>query len=91
MSDWSQSQSVRDHGKFLGNKRNEYEAGNQRYLPCNDIDFSVGHGQSDGERAQVSNFDCYVRDVFQHIDQVTAINSGIPVFMFGHSMVRKCS
>ncbi|KAL9959395.1 hypothetical protein ACROYT_G032717 [Oculina patagonica] len=46
----------------------------------------VGHGRSDGERVQVSNFDCYVRDVFQHIDQVTAINSGIPVFMLGHSM-----
>ena len=35
----------------------------------------------------MSEFDCYVRDVFQHIDQVTAVNSGIPVFMLGHSMV----
>ncbi|KAJ7377883.1 hypothetical protein OS493_025777 [Desmophyllum pertusum] len=57
---------------------------NQGYLAFSQD--HVGHGHSDGERAQVSNFDCYVRDVFQHIDQVTAINSGIPVFMFGHSM-----
>ena len=55
------------------------------------IDFSVGHGRSDGERAQVSNFSCYVMDVFKHIDQVTAVHSGIPVFMFGHSMVGRCT
>lgn len=35
----------------------------------------------------MSHFDVYLRDVFQHIDQVTADNAGIPVFMFGHSMV----
>ena len=29
----------------------------------------------------------YVRDVFKHIDQVTADNTGIPIFMFGLSMV----
>lgn len=46
----------------------------------------VGHGHSDGERVQVSDFDLYLRDVFQHIDQVTADNAGIPIFMFGHSM-----
>ncbi|KAL9959396.1 hypothetical protein ACROYT_G032718 [Oculina patagonica] len=46
----------------------------------------VGHGRSEGERVQVSDAGCYVRDVFQHIDQVTAINTGIPVFIFGHSM-----
>lgn len=54
------------------------------------IFFSVGHGHSDGERVQVSDFDLYLRDVFQHIDQVTADNAGIPIFMFGHSMV-SCS
>lgn len=46
----------------------------------------IGHGHSDGERVQISNFNCYIRDVFQHIDQVTATHSGIPVFIFGHSM-----
>lgn len=49
--------------------------------------FSVGHGHSDGERVQVSDFDLYLRDVFQHIDQVSADNAGVPIFMFGHSMV----
>lgn len=46
----------------------------------------VGHGQSEGERVQISDFSFYVRDVFKHIDQVTADNTGIPIFMFGHSM-----
>ena len=49
--------------------------------------YLVGHGQSEGERAQISDFSCYVRDVFKHIDQVTADNTGIPIFMFGHSIV----
>ena len=38
-------------------------------------------------RAQISDFSCYVRDVFKHIEQVTADNTGIPIFMFGHTMV----
>lgn len=46
----------------------------------------VGHGNSHGERAQISNFDIYVRDVFHHVDKVTANNSGLPIFLFGHSM-----
>ncbi|XP_073229702.1 monoglyceride lipase-like [Porites lutea] len=46
----------------------------------------VGHGQSEGQRVQISDFSIYVRDVFKHIDQVTADNTGIPIFMFGHSM-----
>ena len=49
--------------------------------------FSVGHGRSEGERAQIQDFSHYVRDVFTHIDQVAAENTGIPIFMFGHSMV----
>ena len=32
-------------------------------------------------------FPVYVRDVFKHIDQVTADNTCIPIFMFGHSVV----
>ena len=28
-----------------------------------------------------------VRDVFKHIDQVSTDNTGIPIFLFGHSMV----
>ena len=47
----------------------------------------VGHGRSEGERAQIFTFDIYVRDVFQHIDQMSAKFSGMPVFLFGHSMV----
>lgn len=46
----------------------------------------VGHGKSEGERAQVKDFAHYTRDVFKHIDQVTADNTGIPIFIFGHSM-----
>ena len=35
----------------------------------------------------MSDFSFYVRDVFKHIDQVSADNTGIPIFLFGHSMV----
>ncbi|XP_015771963.1 PREDICTED: monoglyceride lipase-like [Acropora digitifera] len=46
----------------------------------------IGHGRSEGERVQIQDFSYYVRDVFTHIDQVAAENTGIPIFMFGHSM-----
>ena len=35
----------------------------------------------------MDDFSHYVRDVFKHIDQVAADNTGIPIFMFGYSMV----
>ena len=50
---------------------------------------SVGHGNSEGERVQIRSFDIYVRDVFHHVDKVTASNAGLPIFLFGHSMVSK--
>ncbi|KAK2571458.1 Monoglyceride lipase [Acropora cervicornis] len=59
-----------DHSKYL-------------ILPVKAI---LGHGRSEGERAQIQDFSYYVRDVFTHIDQVAAENTGIPIFMFGHSM-----
>ncbi|XP_031568670.1 monoglyceride lipase-like [Actinia tenebrosa] len=46
----------------------------------------VGHGQSDGERAQIDSFETYVRDVYQHIDEMAAKYPSLPVFLFGHSM-----
>jgi len=45
-----------------------------------------GHGQSGGEPVCVSSVDVYVRDVWQHIDDVKRLNVGIPLFIVGHSM-----
>ncbi|CAH1241391.1 MGLL [Branchiostoma lanceolatum] len=46
----------------------------------------VGHGQSEGRRADVTSFHEYVRDVLQHVDKVRAEHPGLPVFILGHSM-----
>ncbi|KXJ12223.1 monoglyceride lipase [Exaiptasia diaphana] len=46
----------------------------------------VGHGKSEGERAQVDSLDTFVGDVFHNIDQVTAKYQSLPMFIFGHSM-----
>lgn len=46
----------------------------------------VGHGQSEGERMVVSDFQVFVRDVLQHVDTVQKDHPGVPVFLLGHSM-----
>ncbi|XP_050021425.1 monoglyceride lipase isoform X3 [Alexandromys fortis] len=46
----------------------------------------VGHGQSEGERMVVSDFQVFVRDVLQHVDTVQKDYPGVPVFLLGHSM-----
>ena len=45
-----------------------------------------GHGQSDGERVQVHDFDEYVTDQHTYYEQVCAEQPGLPVFVYGHSM-----
>ncbi len=47
---------------------------------------SVGHGQSEGERMDIQNFQIYIRDVLQHIDIMKG-RYKLPVFIIGHSMV----
>ncbi|XP_078594427.1 monoglyceride lipase-like [Branchiostoma floridae x Branchiostoma japonicum] len=46
----------------------------------------VGHGQSQGYRADVTSFDVFVDDVIQHVCQVRQQHPGIPVFAVAHSM-----
>ncbi|XP_069875381.1 monoglyceride lipase isoform X2 [Dipodomys merriami] len=46
----------------------------------------VGHGQSEGERMMVSDFQVFVRDVLQHVDLVQKDHPRLPVFLLGHSM-----
>ncbi|XP_057561600.1 monoglyceride lipase isoform X6 [Hippopotamus amphibius kiboko] len=47
----------------------------------------VGHGQSEGERMVVSDFQVFIRDVLQHVDVVQKDHPGLPIFLLGHSMV----
>lgn len=49
--------------------------------------FAVGHGQSEGERMVVSDFQVFVRDVLQHVDVMQKDHPNLPVFLLGHSMV----
>ncbi|KTF92572.1 hypothetical protein cypCar_00010919, partial [Cyprinus carpio] len=46
----------------------------------------VGHGQSEGERMAIKNFQIYIRDVLQHIDIMKGQYPNLPVFIIGHSM-----
>lgn len=75
------------HG--FGEHSSRYEAFGTALAEQGYLAFShdhIGHGHSEGERVQVDDFSHYVRDVFKHIDEVAADNTGIPIFMFGHSM-----
>ncbi|XP_032267946.1 monoglyceride lipase isoform X1 [Halichoerus grypus] len=46
----------------------------------------VGHGQSEGDRMVVSDFQVFIRDVLQHVDTMQKNYPGLPVFLLGHSM-----
>ncbi|XP_013837467.1 monoglyceride lipase isoform X1 [Sus scrofa] len=47
----------------------------------------VGHGQSEGERMVVSDFQVFVRDVLHHVDVMQKDHPQLPVFLLGHSMI----
>ncbi|KAM3837964.1 monoglyceride lipase, partial [Diretmus argenteus] len=47
---------------------------------------SVGHGQSQGERMSIKDFQVYVRDSLQHIDLMKTRYPDLPIFIVGHSM-----
>ena len=49
--------------------------------------FTVGHGNSEGDRVHVETFDTFVQDVVGHIEEMTAKHPGVPSMMLGHSMV----
>ncbi|XP_023128287.1 monoglyceride lipase isoform X2 [Amphiprion ocellaris] len=46
----------------------------------------VGHGQSEGDRMIIKDFQVYVRDSLQHIDLMKSRHPELPVFIVGHSM-----
>ncbi|XP_041860869.1 monoglyceride lipase isoform X2 [Melanotaenia boesemani] len=46
----------------------------------------VGHGQSEGERMNIKDFQIYIRDSLQHIDLMKSRQPDLPVFIVGHSM-----
>ncbi|XP_076010081.1 monoglyceride lipase isoform X2 [Genypterus blacodes] len=46
----------------------------------------VGHGQSEGDRMVVKDFQIFVRDALQHIDLMKSRHPNLPIFIVGHSM-----
>lgn len=48
---------------------------------------TVGHGQSEGDRMNIKDFQVYIRDSLQHIDLMKSRHPDLPVFIVGHSMV----
>ncbi|KAJ8015921.1 hypothetical protein DPEC_G00001720 [Dallia pectoralis] len=46
----------------------------------------VGHGQSEGDRMNIKDFQVYVRDSLQHVDLMKGRHPDLPIFIIGHSM-----
>eukprot|EP00058_Branchiostoma_floridae_P022781 XP_002608271.1 hypothetical protein BRAFLDRAFT_59838 [Branchiostoma floridae] len=46
----------------------------------------IGHGQSEGERADVKDFNILVRDTLQHVDMIVEKYPDTPVYILGYSM-----
>ncbi|XP_069793487.1 monoglyceride lipase isoform X2 [Narcine bancroftii] len=46
----------------------------------------VGHGQSEGQRLNVSNFSIYVRDCVQHINMMKYRHPDLKIYLLAHSM-----
>ncbi|KAK3101261.1 hypothetical protein FSP39_002224 [Pinctada imbricata] len=47
----------------------------------------MGHGQSQGDRGDITDFTQYTRDVFKHIEDVRKeVGGDLPVYILGHSM-----
>ncbi|TKS77293.1 Monoglyceride lipase [Collichthys lucidus] len=46
----------------------------------------VGHGQSEGDRMNIKDFQIYIRDSLQHVDLMKSRHPDLPVFIVGHSM-----
>ncbi|XP_073327075.1 monoglyceride lipase isoform X1 [Pagrus major] len=46
----------------------------------------VGHGQSEGDRMNIKDFQVYIRDSLQHVDLMKTRHPDLPVFIVGHSM-----
>ncbi|KAJ3586795.1 hypothetical protein NHX12_013187 [Muraenolepis orangiensis] len=55
---------------------------------CCAVNFAaaVGHGQSEGERMNIKDFQIYVRDSLQHVDLMKGLYPSLPVYIVGHSM-----
>ncbi|XP_075039731.1 monoglyceride lipase [Mixophyes fleayi] len=75
------------HG--AGEHCNRYDDMAQILTGLNFLVFShdhVGHGQSEGERMIVSDFQVYIRDGLQHVDLMRKEHPDLPLFLCGHSM-----
>ncbi|XP_002740294.1 monoglyceride lipase-like [Saccoglossus kowalevskii] len=46
----------------------------------------VGHGQSQGDQMDITDFNIYIRDTLQHVDVITSKHPNLPIFLFGHSL-----
>ncbi|KAF8790398.1 monoglyceride lipase-like [Argiope bruennichi] len=66
-----------------------YEPLAQTLVSHNFLVFShdhVGHGQSEGSRAQIDTFEKFVDDVFMHVDSIRRKHPNLDCFICGHSM-----
>ena len=53
----------------------------------NNCSHTVGHGNSDGDRIHIDDYQTYVADVIQHVELLKSKHPNLPLFIFGESMV----
>lgn len=46
----------------------------------------IGHGQSDGKRGHVKNYNVFMEEINLVLNKVSQINPSVPVVLYGHSM-----
>lgn len=49
--------------------------------------FTVGHGLSEGRRADIDQFSHYVEDLIQFVNLIKSEHKSTPIYIMGHNMV----
>lgn len=76
---------VHGHGEHCGRFHHVAEWYNNRAVAVISFDLQ-GHGESEGIRGHVKDYDCYLDDIGILLDQTASFYPNIPVFLYGHSL-----
>jgi len=76
---------VHGQGEHLGRYQHLARWFNARNIAVVAFD-QQGHGKSDGTRGHAANLDAFLNDIGQFLEGVQQRYSGLPLFLYGHSM-----
>jgi len=49
--------------------------------------FAVGHGNSEGDRVHIDDYQTYVQDLIEHLEVIKSTHPDLLLFVIGESMV----